>query len=47
MPSVLSPGVAQAMVGVPYQIIDPAPRAFSVPVGDGCEPSIQSWIDAS
>jgi amino acid adenylation domain-containing protein len=33
--------------GVPYQIIDPAPQAWSVPVSDGDEKSIQDWVDAA
>jgi amino acid adenylation domain-containing protein len=33
--------------GVPHQIIDPAPRTWSVPVSDGPEEAIQEWIDAA
>jgi amino acid adenylation domain-containing protein len=33
--------------GVPYQIIDPAPLTWSLPVSDGAQTSIQHWVDAT
>ncbi len=33
--------------GVPYQIIDPAPAAWVLPVSDGDEKSVQDWADAA
>lgn len=32
--------------GVPYQVIDPPPHTWSVPVSDGSGIRIQDWIDA-
>jgi amino acid adenylation domain-containing protein len=31
--------------GVPYQVIDPAPDEWPLPVADGAEETMQAWID--
>ncbi|MEU4831260.1 amino acid adenylation domain-containing protein [Streptosporangium sp. NPDC023615] len=32
--------------GVPFQVVDPPPETWELPVADGTEDSVQEWIDA-